>query len=202
MNSSLYLSSQSPRRAQLLEQIGVSFELLLAQPGEDPESLEIVLPNEAPSAYAIRVTQLKAQAGVARMLAQGLPTKPVLTADTVVARGGQIFGKPQDADDAVRILKSLSGASHHVFTAVTVALPIMSKTLLSKNRLRFARLSKAQIDQYIASGECFGKAGAYGIQGKAATFIRDLQGSYSGVMGLPLFETQLLLNRFGIALPK
>ncbi len=194
----IYLASQSPRRAQLLTQIGVSFELLLPQPGEDAEALEVALPHELPAAYVQRVTQLKAQAALARMLRLNLPIKPVLTADTVVAKGSRIYGKPKDSQDAAHTLRALSGCSHTVLTAITLALPHRSRTRLSKNRLRFARLSSSQIQQYIASNECFGKAGAYAIQGKAATFVRDLQGSYSGVMGLPLFETADLLGHFAI----
>jgi septum formation protein len=195
----IYLASQSPRRAQLLTQIGVSFELLLPQADEDAEALELPLPHELPAAYVLRVTQLKAQAAIARMLRLNLPVKPVLAADTVVAKGSRIYGKPKDAQDAILTLRALSGTSHSVLTAVAIALPHRSQTRLSKNRLRFARLSTSQIQQYVASNECFGKAGAYAIQGKAATFVRDLQGSYSGVMGLPLFETADLLGHFVIS---
>jgi septum formation protein len=194
----IYLASQSPRRAQLLAQIGITFELLLPDKNEDAEALEAVLPNELPAAYVQRVTALKAQAGLARMVRRGLAVKPVLVADTVVAKGASIYGKPQDAKAAFQTLARLSGTTHHVLTAVSLATPARAETVLSNSRLRFTRISKAQIQQYIQTEECFGKAGAYAIQGQAARFVRDLQGSYSGVMGLPLFETAVLLKRFGV----
>jgi septum formation protein len=195
----IYLASQSPRRAQLLAQIGITFELLIPDTNEDAEALEAVLPNELPAAYVQRVTALKAQAGLARMARRGLPVKPILAADTIVAKGACIYGKPQDAKAAFQTLTRLSGTTHHVLTAVSLATPARVETVLSNSRLRFARISKAQIQQYIQTEECFGKAGAYAIQGQAAQFVRDLQGSYSGVMGLPLFETAVLLKRFGIS---
>jgi septum formation protein len=194
----LYLASQSPRRAQLLEQIGVQFELLLADELEDAEALEAPLTGELPSHYVMRVTQLKAQAATARWQRRELTQRPVLAADTVVALGSSILGKPADAAQAVHTLRRLSGQTHTVYTAVVLALPHKQVATLSKSRLRFARLSHAQIEHYVQTNECFGKAGAYAIQGQAACFVRDLKGSYSGVMGLPLFETAKLLERFGL----
>jgi septum formation protein len=195
MTDFVYLASQSPRRRQLLEQIGMRYELLLATPEEDVESLETVLPGEAPLAYVKRVTQLKLEAAVRRMKQRGLPNAPVLCADTTVALGRDILGKPQNAADALRILKTLSGQTHRVLTAVALSSGRRRWTDVSISKVSFAPMKLAEIKKYIATGEPMGKAGAYGIQGAAAAYISQIKGSYSGIMGLPLFETSQLIKQ-------
>lgn len=195
MKDFVYLASQSPRRRQLLEQIGVRYELLLPSTEEDSEALEIVKPGEAPLTYVKRVTQLKLEAAVARMKQRDLPQSPILCADTTVALGREILGKPQDDKDALRILKMLSGQTHRVLTAVAVASNRKRAICVSVSHVTFAPMKLADIKSYIASGEPMGKAGAYGVQGLAATHISEIKGSYSGIMGLPLFETAQLLKQ-------
>ena len=190
----VYLASQSPRRRQLLEQIGVRYELLLATPDEDAESLELVLPGEAPMTYVKRVTQLKLEAAVKRMQVRHLKPAPVLCADTTVALGRVILGKPENAQDAVRILKTLSGQTHRVLTAVAVASGRRRSLSVSVSKVTFASMKLSEIKAYVATGEPFGKAGAYGVQGRAAAYISEMKGSYTGIMGLPLFETAELLK--------
>lgn len=194
----VYLASQSPRRRQLLDQIGVRHELLLAAPGEDAEALEAVRGREAPARYVQRVTALKLDAAVARLRARGLPDAPVLCADTTVALGSTILGKPEDADDAARMLAALSGQTHRVLTAVAVQHGGQRLQALSVSEVCFDSLTPAQIAAYVASGEPLGKAGAYAVQGRAQAFIRTLRGSYTGIMGLPLFETAQLLRQAGV----
>jgi septum formation protein len=196
----IYLASQSPRRSQLLAQLGVPHELLLAEPGEDSESLETVLPGEAPGPYVRRVTGLKLDAAVERLRRRGLPPAPVLCADTTVARGRTIFGKPADARDAERMLTALSGTTHRVLTAVAVQSGRRRLEAVSESQVRFATMTGAQIRRYVASGEPLGKAGAYAIQGRAAAHIEHIRGSYSGIMGLPMYECAQLLRRFGFRL--
>ena len=203
----VYLASQSPRRRQLLEQLGVRYELLLADDSEDAEALEVVLPGEAPRAYVQRVTLLKLDAALSRMARRGLPLAPVLCSDTTVALGKTILGKPDDAKHAALILGALSGQTHGVLTSVAMgcATKTASKTgkppkiaqALSVSNVRFATLTRAQIQAYVASGEPMGKAGAYAVQGRAAAYIEHISGSYSGIMGLPMFETAQLLREFG-----
>jgi septum formation protein len=195
MKDFVYLASQSPRRRQLLEQIGVRYELLLPSPEEDSEALEMVRPGEAPLTYVKRVTQLKLEAAVDRMKQRGLPQAPILCADTTVALGREILGKPQDDKDALRILKMLSGQTHRVLTAVAVASNRKRAICVSVSQVTFASMKLADIKSYIASGEPMGKAGAYGVQGLAATHISEIKGSYSGIMGLTLFETAQLLKQ-------
>ncbi|WP_255440511.1 Maf family protein [Caenimonas sedimenti] len=194
----LYLASQSPRRRQLLEQLGVRHELLLPGPDEDSEALEAVRPGEAPAAYVKRVTGLKLEAAVARLVRRGLPPAPVLCSDTTVALGRAIYGKPEDARDAARMLSELSGHTHRVLTAVAVQSGRRRFDALSDSRVTFAKLTPAQIRGYIAGGEPTGKAGAYAVQGTAAAFITRIAGSYTGIMGLPLFETAQLLRKVGV----
>jgi septum formation protein len=194
----IYLASQSPRRAQLLDQLGVRHALLLATPNEDAESLEAALAGEAPSAYVQRVTGLKLDAAVARHRRLALPPAPILCADTTVAFGRTILGKPDDAADAERMLAQLSGRTHRVLTAVAVHHGRRRFAALSVSRVRFAPMTRSQIARYVATGEPLGKAGAYGIQGAAAAFVEHISGSYSGIMGLPLFETAALLQRAGL----
>jgi septum formation protein len=195
MKNFVYLASQSPRRRQLLEQIGVQYELLLATPEEDAESLEVVLPNEAPLTYVKRVTQLKLEAAVQRMKQRGLPNAPVLCADTTVALGRSILGKPENAADALRILKMLSGQTHRVLTAVALASGRKRVSAVSISQVTFSPMSLAEMKNYIATGEPMGKAGAYGVQGAAAAYISQIKGSYTGIMGLPLYETAQLIKQ-------
>ena len=194
MKKFVYLASQSPRRRQLLEQLGVAYELLLPEPHEDAEALEAVLPGELPLAYVQRVTQLKLDAALARHQRLGLPDAPVLCSDTTVALGRVILGKPQDTADAVRILTTLAGKTHRVLTAVAVGTAVERSQAVSISRVTFAPMSAAQIAAYVNTGEPMGKAGAYGVQGRAAAHISRLSGSYTGIMGLPLFETAQLLR--------
>ena len=203
-SSFIYLASQSPRRQELLKQIGVRFEMLLPTAGEDSESIEIPLPQEKARAYVERVTLAKSAAALNRWEKSGLPWAPILCADTTVSLpnspDGEILGKPTDTSDAVRILNMLSGKVHELLTAVAItATPTTTpKVLVQVSRVQFAGLSSTQIDAYIASGEPFGKAGAYGIQGLGGSFIPSIEGSYSGIMGLPLYETQQLLEIAGL----
>jgi septum formation protein len=196
----IYLASQSPRRRQLLEQLGVRHELLLPEPGEDTESIEAVLPGEAPARYVRRVTGLKLDAALARLKARGLPAAPILCSDTTVALGKAIYGKPEDALDAARMLRELSGATHRVLTAVAVHKGRKRLEALSDSRVTFAAMTPAQIKAYVAGGEPMGKAGAYAVQGRAAAYISHISGSYSGIMGLPMHETAQLLRAIGLRL--
>jgi septum formation protein len=193
----IYLASQSPRRRQLLEQLGVPHELLLPGPEEDSEAIEAVLPGEAPTAYVERVTGLKLEAAVARRVARGLPDAPILCSDTTVALGGTIYGKPDDPAHAARMLAALAGHEHRVLTAVALQVGAKRVSALSVSRVTFAAMTAAQIDAYVATGEPLGKAGAYGIQGRAAAYVEHLSGSYSGIMGLPMYETAQLLRAAG-----
>lgn len=193
----IYLASQSPRRRQLLEQLGVRHELLLPDAHEDAEGLEAVLPGESPTAYVQRVTGLKLDVALARLKRRGLPPAPVLCSDTTVALGRAIYGKPADATDARRMLGELSGRAHRVLTAVAIGTPRRREQALSVSRVTFAAISRPQIAAYVAGGEPMGKAGAYAVQGRAAAFISHIAGSYSGIMGLPMFETAQLLSSFG-----
>ena len=198
----IYLASRSPRRRELLQQIGVRFEPLLFREGAraDPDTDESVKPAEDPDAYVRRVTQLKAGAAWSRVtMRRGLQRKPVLVADTTVALGSEILGKPADRADAERMLALLSGKQHRVLTAVAIALESRVEMAVSESLVTFAPMAPERIAAYVASGEPFDKAGAYGIQGRAAIFIERIEGSYSGIMGLPLYETVTLLAKFGIA---
>jgi septum formation protein len=196
----IYLASQSPRRAQLLGQLGVRHELLLAGPDEDAEGLEAVTPGESPTAYVQRVTALKLDAAVARHARLGLPPAPILCADTTVALGRAILGKPEDGRDAERMLAMLSGRTHRVMTAIALQHGAVRDALLNVSHVRFAAVDPARITAYVASGEPLGKAGAYAIQGRAAAFIEHISGSHSGIMGLPMFETARLLRQAGFSL--
>lgn len=193
----MYLASQSPRRRQLLEQLGVKHDLLLPDTTEDSEALEVVFKNEAPSTYVQRVTGLKLDAAIQRLQRGGRPAAPVLCSDTTVALGRTIYGKPKDAAHARIMLADLSGRTHRVLTAVAVQHGKKRWTALSMSKVRFAPMTAAQIRDYVASGEPMGKAGAYAVQGKAAAHIAHISGSYSGIMGLPMFETAQLLRAIG-----
>jgi septum formation protein len=196
--SSIYLASQSPRRAQLLEMLGIKFELLLADVTEDAESLEAVLKNEAPSSYVQRVTGLKLDAAVARMKKRGLHARPVLCSDTTVAMGRTIYGKPENEADAVRMLSELQGRTHRVLTAVAMQSGRKRVQALSVSKVTFAAMTQKQIKAYVASGEPMGKAGAYAIQGRVSAYISHIAGSYSGIMGLPMHETATLLQELNL----
>ncbi len=198
MTDFVYLASQSPRRRQLLEQLGVRYELLLPGADEDAESLEDVLPGEPPARYVQRVTGLKLDAAVQRLKRRGLPAAPILCSDTTVALGRTIYGKPADARDAQRMLAALAGHTHRVLTAVAVQYGRKRLAALSDSRVTFAAMTQAQIRRYVASGEPMGKAGAYAVQGAAAAHIAKISGSYSGIMGLPMFETAQLLRQCGL----
>ena len=208
MHSLIYLASQSPRRQEILTQIGVKFQLLLADPSEDVESLEIQLPDEPALIYVKRVTLAKLAAAKQRLHARGLDLAPILCADTTVAlilEDGKeiILGKPANQHDAKRILQLLSGKTHDVHTAVAVlSNPHINndqpKLLVSSSQVTFKSLTDEEINTYISTNEPMGKAGAYGIQGIGGCFISRISGSYSGIMGLPLFETSQLLNETGV----
>jgi septum formation protein len=193
----VYLASQSPRRRQLLEQWGVRCEPLLPDPNEDAEALEVTRAGETPLRYVRRVTRLKLQAAVDRCRARGLPPGLVLCADTTVALDGQILGKPGSAEEAVEMLQRLSGRRHQVLTAVAVSAEGRRHEALSRSEVSFAALTADEIRRYVSTGEPMGKAGAYGIQGLAGLWIRRIGGSYTGIMGLPAYETAQVLAAAG-----
>ena len=199
LDRSIYLASRSPRRRELLSQIGVRFQLLLFRdnPETDPELDEAALPGETPGAYVERVARAKAQAGWRRLEQRSLPRAAVLAADTTVAIDGRILGKPADRREAAEMLGTLSGRLHQVLTAVVLKHDAQLECVTSVSEVSFKTLSAEDIRQYVATGECDDKAGAYAIQGRAAQFVVELRGSFSGVMGLPLHETAGLLERMG-----
>ncbi len=188
----IYLASQSPRRAQLLRQIGVPFEQLVSEIDETP------YPGEQPSDYVLRMAREKARAGWQKMFALGLQVRPLLASDTTVVYQSAILGKPADQEDARHMLSLLSGNTHQVLTAVAVTDGQQCRTELSVTDVVFRELSDQLIKDYIASGEPADKAGAYGIQGYGAVLVAGITGSYSGVVGLPLMETAQLLADFGV----
>ena len=192
----IYLASRSPRRRELLKQLGVTFEVLLFREAErrGADIDETPQDGERPEDYVQRVAQAKAQAGTIYMAQRRLPIYPVLGADTTVALDGHILGKPSGEEEAVEMLRALSGRTHEVMTAVTICRQDMISTRLSLSEVAFAPLSDTQIRAYVATGESMDKAGAYAIQGRAAAFVRRLSGSYTGIMGLPLYETAELLK--------
>lgn len=196
----IYLASQSPRRGQLLEQLGVRHALLLPDADEDAESLETVLRNEAPKTYVQRVTGLKLEAALRRLKRRNLQPALVLCADTTVAMGRTIFGKPEDAEDAKRMLRALSNRPHRVITAIALGWGAHQARACSESWVTFAELSERDIEAYVASGEPMGKAGGYAVQGRAAAHIAHISGSYTGIMGLPLFETAQGLRSMGFAI--
>jgi septum formation protein len=197
----IYLASRSPRRRELLAQIGVRYEPLLFREGKraDADTDEAVQPGERPDGYVDRITRMKAQAAWSRVtMRRGLQGKPVLVADTTVALADEIFGKPAGRADAERMLKALSGTRHRVLTAVGVQLESRFEMAVSESLVTFAELDSARIAAYAASGEPFDKAGGYAIQGRAGAFVEHIDGSYSGIMGLPLYDTAVLLRSFGL----
>ena len=210
MHDFVWLASQSPRRRELLAQIGVSHRLLLPGADEDAEALEVHRAGEPPAHYVERVTALKLRAARRRLQAHpahpahhaagGAPLAPILCADTTVALGRRILGKPADAREAARTLAALSGRTHRVLTAVAVWTGRRTLSALSVSRVHMAELPRGVIEAYVASGEPFGKAGAYAIQGALAGWIARIEGSHSGIVGLPLHETAQLLRRAGVRL--
>ena len=200
MTDFIYLASQSPRRRQLLEQLGVRYELLLPDDTEDAEALEATRMNESPSSYVKRVTLAKLDAAVARLKRRKLESAPILCADTTVALGRKIYGKPENENDARRMLTELAGRTHRVLTAVAVHSGRNQFEALSTSMVTFETLTPEQISAYVASGEPLGKAGAYAVQGRAALHITRISGSYSGIMGLPIYETANALAAAGLKL--
>jgi septum formation protein len=202
--SVIYLASRSPRRRELLAQIGVKFEMLLFREGtrQDAETNEDPFPGEHPDDYVRRVTRLKVDAAWERVvMRKGLRRMPVLAADTTVSLANEMLAKPADAADAARMLRLLAGTRHRVLTAVAVALEGRVEMRVSESHVTFCPLDDTRIDAYVATGEPFDKAGGYGIQGRAGAFVSRLEGSYTGVMGLPVFETAELLREFGVTVP-
>ncbi|MCC4117449.1 Maf family nucleotide pyrophosphatase [Aromatoleum toluclasticum] len=200
LQARIYLASRSPRRRELLRQIGVHFDLLVfrgTERGADADVDETPLPDENVEHYVERVALTKAQAGCRRLQWRTLPQHPVLSADTTLELDGEIIGKPADAADAAAILRRLSGRTHRVLTAVAISDGARTRSSISTSEVRFRALTDAEIRHYVASGEPMDKAGAYGIQGRAAIFIEEIRGSYTGIMGLPLYETAQLLDAFG-----
>ena len=191
----IYLASQSPRRRQLLDQMGVRHELLLPAPEEDAEALEAEVAGERPQGYVERVTRAKLRAARARLVARGLPPAPILCADTTVALGRRILGKPADAADARAVLTLLAGRTHRVLSAVALSWGRREALAVNVSRVRFEPIAARDIAHYVATGEAFGKAGSYAIQSAAAAWISHIEGSYSGIMGLPLYETARLLRQ-------
>lgn len=191
MHRPLFLASRSPRRAELLRQLGLAFEVL------DVEVEEARAPGESARGYVSRVAREKAGAGLAQVAA--VPGAVVLGADTEVMLGDEVLGKPSDADMAAAMLRRLSARAHHVLTVVWCVDAAQEASAASESTVEFDALDPETLAAYVAGGESFGKAGGYAIQGRAAAFIRRLDGSYSGVMGLPLFETAGLLRRFGVS---
>ena len=201
-NPRIYLASRSPRRRELLMQVGIRFDTIAFRnpPREDKDVDETAHPDETPLDYVQRVAQAKALHGWRIVGWRRLMPQPVLAADTTLELDGCIIGKPSDADDAIRILRRLSTKTHRVLTAVAVAFEGRLESALSVSEVRFGALDEGEIRRYVASGEPMDKAGAYGIQGHAGLFVEQLTGSYTGVMGLPLFETGALLRGFGYPL--
>lgn len=203
LQARIYLASRSPRRRELLRQIGVQFELLVFRGGErgtDADVDETPYAGESVERYVERLALTKAEAGCRRLQWRSLPHHPVLGADTTLELDGRIIGKPVDAADAAAILHQLSGRTHRVLTAVALSDGSRTRSRTSISEVRFRPLDDAEIRHYIATGEPMDKAGAYGIQGRAALFIEEIRGSYTGIMGLPLFETAQLLESFGYPL--
>ena len=199
LQSRIYLASRSPRRRELLHQIHVNFEILLFRSGlrEDVEVNEDLVAGESPENYVQRVAQAKAWAGVERICSRRLMPHPVLSADTTIELEGRIIGKPENPEHAEQILAQLSGRAHQVLTAVAVADAERIEHRLCVSQVRFRPLDAVEIRRYVSTGEPMDKAGAYAIQGRAGMFISEMHGSYSGIMGLPLYETATLLAKFG-----
>jgi septum formation protein len=199
----IYLASQSPRRRELLKQIGINFDLLLLRndPRRNLDVDETPQENENPVAYVQRISRAKAENGWDAVLSRSLRPFPVLAADTTVTLDNRIFGKPRDREDAAATLHALSGRQHQVLSAVAVAFEDRVELLLSTTTVTLAALDEERIRRYVLTNEGHDKAGSYGIQGFAGAFVQRIEGSYTGVMGLPLCETVELLGRFGHPVP-
>jgi septum formation protein len=197
----VYLASKSPRREELLRQLGIEFVSLRLRESPDRERDVVEGAHDAEPArhYVERVARTKATVGWQRMQQRGLPPRPVLGADTEVVLGETIFGKPRDAADAVRMLTLLSGRTHHVLTAVALTWEESTVAEIATSAVTFRALERDEIDRYVATGEPFDKAGAYAVQGRAAAFVQRIDGSYTGIMGLPLYETASALAGIGFA---
>jgi len=198
----IYLASKSPRRRELLRQIGVEFELLALRndPVRGADVSEDVHPGEAPVDYVARVAREKGAFAWNMVLSRRQPLRPVLSADTTVTIDGEILGKPANTKEAEAMLERLSGRTHQVLTSVAVHGMNIAEQVTQVSEVRFAKLTREQIRAYCASSEPYDKAGGYGIQGAAAVFIEHIEGSHSGIMGLPLFETANLLRKAGYIL--
>jgi len=199
----IYLASQSPRRRELLKQIGINFEVLILRSDvcRNIDVDESILSDESPEIHVRRVSQTKIEAGCTTLRMRNLPAFPVLTADTVVALDGKIFGKPENPGEAAAMLRQLSGREHQVHSAVAVAMGDHIESAVSTSTVRFTTLSEERIRRYLLTREFTDKAGGYAIQGYAGAFIEHISGSYSGVMGLPLYETVKLLQLFNYPTP-
>jgi septum formation protein len=197
----LYLASKSPRRQELLRQLDIEFETLLLREafGRERDVVEEALDAEPAAHYVERIARTKAQVGWQRMHDRKLAERPVLGADTEVVLDGEVFGKPANVNDAIRMIKRLSGRTHQVLTAVALRYRERTEVDVSISRVTLRRLGAVEIERYAATGEPLDKAGAYAVQGRAAAFISRLEGSYSGVVGLPLCETAVLLARIGVS---
>lgn len=191
----IYLASASPRRRELLRQIGVAFEVMPSN------LLEVREPGESPEAYVVRVALDKARYVARLVRSRGLPPRPVLGADTEVVLDGEILGKPRDRQHGLEMLHRLAGRSHEVLTGLALLHDGAEHTALSRSIVTFAAMSEAEIRRYWDSGEPQDKAGGYAVQGRAAAFIARIEGSYSGIMGLPLYELWQLLKRIGLGVP-
>jgi septum formation protein len=198
----IYLASRSPRRRELLTQMGIAFDTIVFRDGlrADSETDETPHSGEEPVAYVERVARAKVEHGLKIVYERKLPLRPVLSADTTLEFNGQIIGKPVDMADAVAILRRLSGQTHRVLTGVAVNHVGRTEFVLSSSEVRFRNLDEEEIRHYVISGEPMDKAGAYGIQGRAGMFVEHLAGSFTGVMGLPVCETGELLKRLGFRL--
>ena len=203
LDRKIYLASKSPRRRELLRQIGVDFELLLLR-GDGPRGADVteeVKPGELAAAYVARVADEKAAFAWTIVQTRRLTPRPVLAADTTVSIDGEILGKPANVDEAILMLERLSGRTHQVLTSIAVHFTNMAEQITQESEVRFATLSPETIKAYCATAEPYDKAGGYGIQGLAALFVEHIEGSHSGIMGLPLFETAQLLRRAGLKFP-
>jgi septum formation protein len=200
LDKKIYLASKSPRRRELLRQVGVDFELLSlrSDPSRGADVSEDERPGEAPLDYVARVAREKGAFAWNVLHLRRQPLRPVLSADTTVTVDGEILGKPANADEAIAMLERLSGRTHQVLTAVALHHTNIVEQVTQVSNVRFAKLSPATIKAYCATPEPYDKAGAYGIQGLAALFIEHIEGSHSGIMGLPVFETAQLLRKAGV----
>jgi septum formation protein len=203
LDDRIYLVSRSVRRRELLNQVGIRFELMLLRSvsRQEDEVDETWQAGETPEVYVQRVAEAKARFGVQLLMYRRMPRRFVLAADTALDLDGEVIGKPKDTNDAIDILRRLSGRTHKVLTSVAVAAPQDAepriKSFLSVSDVTFRKLDEEEILRYVYSGEPMDKAGAYAIQGRAASFVRAINGSYSGIVGLPLCETVLMLRELG-----